>query len=162
LISGTEFSDARIRISTGVVVSSGFTGTWPVGLLGRFVGGINDAGATLQIHPLTDGQFRLGVSDAGDLWIVRFFDGSSNGAGSGLLETDTFGGTLTLEASQTLGTPVINSSEGIVVIGNGVAPPPPVGDASSQGAQPVPEPSAAALLALSAAALLTRGVRNRK
>jgi hypothetical protein len=84
------------------------------------------------------------------------------GAGLGLVGANTFTGTLTLEASQTLGTAVIDSSESIVVIGNGVAPPPPVGDASSQGAQPVPEPSAAALLALSAAALLTRRARNRK
>jgi hypothetical protein len=84
----------------------------------------------------------------------------SGWAGSGSLGANTLTGTVTLETSQTLDNLVIGSSEGIVIIGNGVAPPPPVEDASNQGGQPVPEPSTAALFAMSAAALLTRRARK--
>ena len=73
-----------------------------------------------------------------------------------------FGGTLTIETSETLEPLVIDSSASGLVIGNVVAPPAPVEDASSQSAQPGPGTSAAVLLAMSAAALLARRVRNRK
>ena len=139
----------RFGINPGAITDSGLSS-----------GVVNFSGGTINVNGWMGGEL-TGASEIGLLKVGSGTLTLAGGVGSGTLNI-TSGGTLTLEASQTLAALNIGSSGSVVVLGNGVAPPAPVEDASGQSSQPVPEPAAAALLAMSAAALLARRIRNRK
>jgi len=175
------------RLSNGVVISSGGTINFNGGGLLRVGSGtLTLAGGTVYTAGLNgeltgeaaDTSVGMGAITLTGSSTINFFSGTGsnliihtlgnvisiqNWTGAGLdLGTNMNGGTLTFETSQTLEPLVIDANGGAIGIVNVGVPPAPGEDASSQSAQPVPEPSAAALLALSAAALLTRRARNRK